>query len=741
MTTSTEPVTASVVESASRPELAAPIGAGVLHLRAAGVSVVLDASGSLLPRIAHWGADLGEVDEQTARRIAEVSVLGTATAFLDDPMLLGIVTEHSRGWTGFPGLIGHRSGRDWSTLFRVVAIQARENTVQCTAVDTEARLLLELVIELTPQGLLRSRAKLIVTPAESPDGDAPFELDGLTLTFPVPSHATELLDFAGRHLRERHPQRHPFDIGARVRETRKGRTGLDGTLLLAAGTPGFSFGSGEVWAIHVAWSGNQRALAERMNTGHAVLSGGELLLPGEITLGSGDCYTTPWIYGSYGLGLDAMASRFHAHLRARPHHPSTPRPVILNTWESVYFDQDLTRLTTLAQDAASIGVERYVLDDGWFLGRRDDTKGLGDWQVDTQVWPNGLHPLVDRVHELGMQFGLWVEPEMVNPDSHLARDHPEWVLSSGNRTPLPARRQQVVDLTQPGAYAHILDSLDALLNEYRIDYLKWDHNRDLLEAGRWPTGQAAVHNQTLATYAIMDELRRRHPGLEIESCASGGGRVDLGILEHTDRVWASDCIDALERQTIERYTGLLLAPELIGSHIGSAQAHTTGRRHDLSFRAGTAFFGHLGVEADVSKMTPAERANLAEWVAVHKSFRPLLHTGRVVRLDNVDPSLMVRGVISDDQNEAIFSIASIKTADTAPTGALHLTGLKADVRYAVSLLPPGDVVRGNGQVEPSWISTPTVLPGAALQYAGLPMPDLWPEQVLLLHLRRATQAL
>ena len=263
-----------------------------------------------------------------------------------------------------------------------------------------------------------------------------------------------------------------------------------------------------------------------------------------------------------------------------------PRPVVLNTWEAVYFDHRLDRLTALADTAAELGVERFVLDDGWFRHRRDDTAGLGDWYVDEDVWPDGLHPLVNHVRGLGMEFGLWVEPEMVNPDSDLARAHPEWV-----REAPPWRNQQVLDIAQPDAYAYLLERLDALVSEYAIDFLKWDHNRDLV---------GGAHAQTLAAYRLLDELRERHPALEIESCSSGGSRVDLGILARTDRVWASDTNDALERQAIQRWTQLLLPPELVGSHVGPPRAHTTGRTHDLSFRVATALFGHFGIEWDIN---------------------------------------------------------------------------------------------------------------------------------------------
>ncbi|MDM4777904.1 alpha-galactosidase, partial [Micromonospora sp. b486] len=267
----------------------------------------------------------------------------------------------------------------------------------------------------------------------------------------------------------------------------------------------------------------------------------------------------------------------------------------LNVWEAVYFGHELDRLRALADAAAEVGVERFVLDDGWFRGRRHDQAGLGDWWVDGEVWPDGLQPLIDHVRGHGMQFGLWVEPEMVNPDSDLFRAHPEWVLQAPGRLPPPWRHQQALDLVNPDAYAYLLERLDAVLGEHDgIAYLKWDHNRDLTEAGH--AGRPGVHAQTLAVYRLLDELRARHPGVEIESCSSGGARVDLEILRRTDRVWASDCNDALERLSIQRWTGLLLPPELVGTHIGPERSHTTHRVHDLSFRAVTALFGHHGIE-------------------------------------------------------------------------------------------------------------------------------------------------
>ena len=357
-----------------------------------------------------------------------------------------------------------------------------------------------------------------------------------------------------------------------------------------------------------------------MYNGQQVLGAGELVLPGEIRLAAGESYQSPWLHAAFGDGLNEVSRRFHRYLRVPAHAPASPRPVVVNTWEAVYFDHDLDRLTELAEAAAAAGAERFVLDDGWFLGRRNDHAGLGDWFVDPTVWPDGLAPLIERVHRLGMQFGLWVEPEMINLESELARAHPEWIFRAGGREGIATRQQYVLDLGHPDAYAYIAGCLHALLDEYDIACLKWDHNRMVVEAGHSPSGAPGVHRHTLAVYRLMDELRQRHPGLEIESCAGGGGRIDLEILNRTDRVWPSDCIDALERQQIQRYTMLLLPPELVGTHLGDAEAHTTQRRHHVGFRAAAALWGHMGIEWDLTSATPGKRALVRRWVELHKQF-------------------------------------------------------------------------------------------------------------------------
>jgi alpha-galactosidase len=342
-----------------------------------------------------------------------------------------------------------------------------------------------------------------------------------------------------------------------------------------------------------------------------------------------------------------------------------------------------------------------------------------------------LQPLVDVVAGLGMDFGLWVEPEMVNEDSDLVRAHPDWVLR-GRSTPPPTwRHQQVLDLQHPAAYAHVRDRLLALLADLDVAFLKWDHNRDLVDVAH--AGRPAVHGQTLAFYRLLDELRAAHPGLEIESCASGGGRIDLEVLTRTDRVWPSDTIDAVERQRIQRWTSLLVPPELLGAHLGAPVAHTTGRSLRTGFRAATAFLGHLGIEWDLRGLGTEERAEVAAWVALHKEARPVIGSGRMVRGDHPDPAVVVTGVVAADRSEAWYVVATVDTTVTQSAGVVRLPGLAPDASYAVTdRTPSGDGHRA--ELGSSWLDGDgVVLGGAMLGTVGVRFPVLAPETAHVLH--------
>jgi alpha-galactosidase len=462
---------------------------------------------------------------------------------------------------------------------------------------------------------------------------------------------------------------------------------------------------------------------QRLVPGATTIGGGELLLPGEIALAEGESYATPWVYlAAARSGLDDLSAQFHGYLRSQPAHPRSPRPVNLNVWEAVYFRHDFGKLTALADAAADLGVERFVLDDGWFTGRRSDQAGLGDWQVDEQVWPDGLHRLIEYVRGRGMQFGLWIEPEMVNPDSDLYRAHPDWILSAGQRQPPLQRHQLVLDLTRPEVTGYLLERISALISEYEISYVKWDCNRDIIDAGSGArAGGPAAHDQALAVYALLDELRRRHPDVEWESCAAGGGRIDLAMLERVQRVWTSDMTDALARQSIQRWTGQLVPPEYLGAHISAPFSHQTGRYMPLSLRCATALSGHFGIEWDLTEAGDEDLAELAAWIRLYKQHRALIHAGRIVRIDTPDDTAWIYGVVAADASAALMSYVQLDEPVNDQPTALRVPGLDPRRRYRVTDVTPGArLPRRTGLTEKRIADIE--VSGAALGEIGLAIP-------------------
>lgn len=740
-----------------------------VHLSSGGTSVIIDCSTDAVPVIAYWGESLGELSQPQLEAAVAGTLVQRVSGGLDAVGRLSLLPQESAGWQGTPGLTGSRDGAAFSPLFTTTGVRHTENnrtqnnrtqprtqhhtennraqhrtenrsgnptqnrtenhtetTLHIEALDAASALHLSIEVTLHPSGILTQRLTLTNT------GDTVYGLDHLCATLPLPASATEILDTTGRHLRERSPQRHSFTFGRHARESRKGRPGADSTLFLAAGSPGFGFERGMVHSVHLAWSGNHRVAAERTATGASMVQAGELLLPGEVRLAPGEQYETPLVVASWGDGMNEMSARFHEYVRAQSPRTKSPRPVTLNTWEAVYFDHNLENLVALAEAGAAVGAERFVLDDGWFRGRRDDTAALGDWYVDQAMWPAGLHPLAEKVTALGLQFGLWVEPEMVSENSDLARAHPEWILQTGGRLPAQGRQQQVLDLSNPAAYNHIHERLSALLAEYPISYLKWDHNRDLVDAGD-SAGKAAVRNNVLALYRLLDELRRQHPLLEIESCASGGARADLGILQHTDRIWVSDCIDPIERLAIQKYTGVVVPNELMGMHVSGPVSHSTQRSSTLATRAAVALFGHLGIEWDIRQVDAPALAELQNWVSYHKSHRQLSHSGASVHVDLPDPSMDLRGVVAADKSSAIFVFTQVTTSQSYPPLALHFVGLDDNTNYTVTVLRKGDE-RGPGQSPLLWAAEPLLSTGRVLRTVGLAAPVLYPEQAVVIEL-------
>ena len=699
------------------------------HLTDGTTSVLVAIPDDAAPRILHLGAALGDLDAAALVEVGRALERPVPGGALDIDPPLAVLPEPSRGSGLRAGVEGARDdATGWNVRFSCIAGDATDDGLRWALADDVAGLAATIELRLS-SGVVSVSASVTNT------AKAPYRLGALRLAVPLPGAAQEALTFAGRWGLEAQLLRTPIGLRSIVLEGRRGRTGHERNPTVVVGEAGFGEQRGEVWLAHLGWSGSWSIVVDGLTDGRRVLTAEALLVPGEIVLGEGESFATPILYVAHSAaGMSEASRRFHRFVRAMPGRATRARPVIANTWEAVYFDHDLTKLTALADRAAACGVERFVLDDGWFLGRRDDTKGLGDWTVDLVVWPNGLAPIIDHVRSLGLEFGLWVEPEMVNPDSDLLRAHPDWPLSDGRHLPLLGRNQLVLDLGRPEVAQHLFDRLDALLTDHDIAYLKWDHNRELFDAAT-VGGRAGLHGQTLAVYALLDRLRAAHPAVEIESCASGGGRIDLGILARTDRVWTSDSNDALDRQSIQRGTSLIVPPELMGAHIGAPHTHISGRTHTLAFRAATAMFGHLGIEWNLLSLSDAELADVAAVVALHKQLRPLLHGGDIVRLDvdAADSGLVVHGVVAADRSEAVFAFVQTTSPIRPVQPPVRLPGLDPDRTYDVrSLRLPGGL--GIARTRPAWLKGGSRLTGRTLAAAGVQPPVLWPETAMLVHI-------
>ena len=689
----------------------------LIHLRRSGTSVVIDVSGGV-PVIAHWGKEL---DAVTSDMFTAIITPKKIHGIIDAVPPIAVVPQHADGCYARPGLAGHRpGGRHFAPRFMHAKTESKSNELIVTSFDKASELTLRCNFVLEPSGVLSVCASV------TNNGVSRYLLDTLTITLPLPRAAEELVTMTGRWAHEFSTHRQNFSHGAWTSENRTGRTSHEHPPVIWACESGASEWSGEVWGAHLAWSGNHVLLAEVLSDRRKYLQLGELQLPGEICLEPQGSYTTPTVIATYSSsGFTSASLNFHRNVRANLPKKSVKRTrkVLLNTWEAVYFDHNEEKLKSLAERASKIGVERFVLDDGWFGSRRNDATGLGDWWVSPEVYPQGLQPLISHVTSLGMDFGIWVEPEMVNPDSELFRAHPEWALVSPDHQPVTGRNQLVLNLVHEPAFKYVFEKLDKLLSENQISFIKWDMNRPHVQA-TLINGAAGTHQQTLAVYRLINELRRKHPTVEIESCASGGGRVDHEILRLTDRVWTSDCNDPHQRQIIQRGASMFIPNEVMGMHIGAQISHTTSKSHSLEFRATTALFGHLGLELDLTTLTDAELETLSQVISWHKSRREFLHNGDAVRFDSNSKSIISHGVYSTDRKEAYISVASLETSEMQVANSICLPGLNAECEYQIKIFDSN--FKSSRQV--------ASLTGKQLGVHGLNLPEMRPESAIIFHL-------
>ncbi|MEM1175042.1 MAG: alpha-galactosidase [Pseudomonadota bacterium] len=700
------------------------------HLDADDTSVVIDTAGSqpvllyIGPRLAN-GFDLSSIAVSDTRQ--------EPFACKPEEAPLSLLPLIAAGHTGEPGLEVHRHGVSWDTFPKVQKVSAvAPDRLQIESRCAATGLAVEHEIALHSSGVLSITSTLTNTAEEDLDV---IRCDAACI--PVLPHFDTITSFIGRWSDEFQRQVQARRPGTYLRENRLGRTSHDcfPGLILHPATSRES--DGEVLGFHLGWSGNHRYRVDEDSAGRVSVQMGELLGPGEIRLARGERYRSPTLYCAYSQdGMSGMSRQFHRFVRETmtdTDRVRRPKRVHFNTWEASYFDLDVYRLKALADSAAELGIERFVLDDGWFTGRRSDNAGLGDWDVDTTIFPDGLAPVVDHVQALGMEFGIWFEPEMVNPDSELYRRHPEWALGGSTAPLIESRNQLVLDLTQDAVCDYLFDKVDAFLSTYAATYVKWDMNRNLDQPVA-ADGRFAVHRQTRNLYRLIDRLRAAHPSVEFESCSSGGARIDFGILERADRFWTSDTNDALDRQRIQRGFSVFLPLELMGAHVGPETCHITGRRLSIETRAATALFGDFGVEANILEMDAAERAGLKEAIALHKQRREFLFAGDLYRLDT-DSTKLAFGVVNADKSEALFSVAYQQTDVRVTPHRLRFDGLDRDTSYAVELVYPTAPVTHSTSILDAIKGRS--FPGSLLMSRGLQLPIVHPESVLVFRLSAA----
>lgn len=527
------------------------------------------------------------------------------------------------------------------------------------------------------------------------------------LLLPAPDWADEALTHAGAWGREGRPERRDWRTGRIEQTGRGGRPGFDGGPTLTLCEAATQERSGRALTVHLAWSGSFRLAAERATEGSGQVCAEPHFAPGEIRLEPGETLDLPEaVLTVSDAGFAGLSHSFHAHARglSRP----VTRKVHFNTWEARYFDVSEAACRELADAAAALGAERFILDDGWFRGRRDDTTSLGDWFVDDGLYPDGLGPLIEHVRGLGIGFGLWVEPEMVSPDSDLFRAHPDWALGHPQDDLPTGRNQLVLDLALPEVEDWLFTRLSALLDAHEIEYLKWDCNRDLYPARRDGVERGAA--QAEALYHLLGRLNAAYPALEIESCASGGGRIDMGVLPHVTRFWTSDATDAIDRIRIQRAAGLVMPPEVLGAHVGPSPNPMTGRRLPMAFRALASFFGHFGVEEDPARLDGADRAVLTRAIARYKSERGWMSTARQWRLGEPGDDPDAEMLVGADGARAALRVLRVGTPARPLQPRIRLAGLEAEAVYEVEEL----ALQGEPPLWPLGRHT-----GAALMEAGL----------------------
>jgi alpha-galactosidase len=657
----------------------------------------------------YWGAPLWN--------LADLPALAPARELSSfDPRQM-MENEEYPGWGGTryyePALKIVREDGDRDLVLQYVSHRIEQNDLDISLKDIRDPIEVTLHYRVYPEyGIIRRSATVRNGTAHTLTSES-----AQSATWYMPAGTGYQLSYLnGRWAAETQLVREPIHEGMKVIESRKGHTSHGFNPWFAVDQGDANEESGRVWFGALAWSGNWRITVEQTPYRQVRVTGGFNSFDFAYPLKPGETLETPAFYGGFSAGGFGGASRLlHRFERERilPGGASARlRPVLYNSWEATEFDVNEAGQKALAAKAATLGVELFVMDDGWFGARNNDHAGLGDWVVNPKKFPNGLKPLIDSVNGLGMDFGLWVEPEMVNADSDLYRSHPDWVMHFDGRPRSELRTQMVLNLARDDVREYIFGVLDKLATDYPIRYLKWDMNRPFSEPG-WPEAGPAEERKLWVAYVrnlyqIIDRLRAQHPRLEIESCSGGGGRIDLEILRRVDEVWASDNTDAFDRLRIQEGFSQAHTARIMSAWVTDSPNWVNGRAVSLPYRFLVAMQGALGIGSNLNKWTGEDFALAGKMVALDKRIRATVQNGDLYRLFSPRAGdLTANQYVGPGGRQAVLFAFRHSQEYNTPAPTIRLRGLDPRAMYRIE------------SIDNKLVEKQPQLSGAYLMEAGL----------------------
>lgn len=566
-----------------------------------------------------------------------------------------------------------------------------------TEADTEA-----MTLEITLQDKVRNqRILLYYTIYEDAvvtrfakwinDGTEPIEICRfLSMSMDLPTQEYDVLTLAGAHTEEKNVYRRPLCADSVTIDSSRGTSSPQATPFIGLLSPGTTEEQGEVLGVNLIYSGNFYGCVQCGQYGTTRVQLGINPYQFGWQLSSGASFCTPEAVLVYSAnGLAGMSNTFHRLYRTRlcrGWYRDRERPVLLNSWEGMYFEINEEKMLTLAEEAAGLGIELLVMDDGWFKGRNTDTTSLGDWTEDKEKFPDGLQSLAEKVKQKGIDFGIWFEPEMISKESDLYREHPDWVIRSSLYEPTLSRHQLVLDLSNPAVCEYLIDAVNKVLAPGNISYVKWDMNRHLTDLGSAyldrKNQNELSHRYVLGLYRVMETLTERFPQILFESCSSGGGRFDAGMLYYMPQTWTSDNTDAVCRLKIQHGTSFLFPTVTMGAHVSACPNHQVGRTTPLATRFAVAAAGNLGYELDLKKLSKEEKKEVKEQIAEYKRRRRTVQFGTYYRLaDPFQENQSAWNIVSEDGMEVIFTHVQVLARSAYRVPVIRLKGLDPDAVY------------------------------------------------------------